>query len=235
MRLLFFLISYKDMISLFKPRESKAYCSRCDRKFKRTRPRTPLAMASGLIDDEHATGMLHKLDIDIWNHDNTRPYERVGHLDTKADANLISSVLSDFLGHERMQYHGPNFSAVGNAHVVPKGQIDVFFSWKRSPTNKLHKETFLVFDNLPYDIILGNNFLQTHEAYVFNGKLLPLALKPASKGEKQNMEQNREAEKTQQEADEEAERAKGREERERQRQKQAQALQAKDQTVVLTK
>lgn len=213
-------------------------------------------MASGPIDNERTTEMSYKLDIDIWNHDNTRPYEQVGYLDTQADANLISSEMSDFLGHERMEYNGPNFFAVGNPDVVPKGQIKVYFSWKRSPTKKLHRETFVVLDKLPYNIILGKAFLETHEALLLNGALLPLALKPASKGklrqptlryishvinpigaiaEKQTMEQSREANKAQQEADEEAERAKGREERERERQKQAQVLQAKDQRVVLTK
>ncbi|KAI0517529.1 hypothetical protein F5B22DRAFT_645713 [Xylaria bambusicola] len=193
-------------------------------------------MASGPIDNEHTMEVSYKLDIDIWNHDRSKPYEQIGYLDTQAAANFISQEMSDFLGHERMQYDGPGFFGAGNPDVVPIGQINnVYFTWKKSPTRKLHQETFVVLKELPYNIILGMAFLKTHKALLLNAALLPLALKPASKIEKNIMQQSREANKAQQEADEEAERAKGREERERQRQKQAQVLQAKDQSVVLTK
>ncbi|KAF2967647.1 hypothetical protein GQX73_g5917 [Xylaria multiplex] len=172
-------------------------------------------MDSGFMGDGRTTNLTLSLEINIWNYNNTQSYDKLAYLDTQADANLISSVLSDFLGYERKPYNGPSFKTVENVNVVPKGQIDVYFSWKRSPTNKLHKEIFLVFDDLPYDVILGKAFLDTHEVFVFSDGLLSLALKPASKGEKENIEQNREADKAQQEADEEAERAQRQEERER--------------------
>ncbi|KAJ8133158.1 hypothetical protein O1611_g459 [Lasiodiplodia mahajangana] len=181
---------------------------------------TQPAMASGPIDDEPTQNLTLTLDITVWDSDK-RATNQIGYLDTQADANLMSSVMASFLGLKITQYTGRSFSGAGHTTIVPQGQLEAYFSWKQSETNKLHKETFVVLDTLPYDIILGKKFLDIYKVYVFNGRLLPLALKPPSKEEKQKMEKDREAEKAQQEADEEAERAKRREERERQRQGQA--------------
>ncbi|KAI1182616.1 hypothetical protein F5B17DRAFT_419572 [Nemania serpens] len=137
-------------------------------------------MASDPINAESPKNFTIRLDMEIWNYAKVQSYDKVGYLDTQTEASLISSELSDFLGHERKQYNGRNITAAGNNEIVPQGQIDVFFSWKGSPRTKLHKETFLVIDSPPYDIVLGRAFLDTYQAYMYKGVLLPLALKPAS-------------------------------------------------------
>jgi len=103
------------------------------------------------------------------------------YLDTQADSNFISQSSVQFLGHEIHPYEGRSFTGAGTT-VTPLGTADIFFRWKSSATKKLHIEKFLVLEDIPYDLILGNSFLDKNQVYVFNGSLLPLALKPPSDG-----------------------------------------------------
>jgi hypothetical protein len=134
-----------------------------------------------------------------------QPLDLYGRLDTGADTNAISQTSIELLGHTVKKYDGRDYSGAGSSSITPLGQVDIFFRWNGSATGKLHKEVFLVFKDIPFDIVLGKSFLEKFSVYVFNGMLLPLALKPASAEEKQQMRLKEQKERAQQEADEQAE------------------------------
>jgi hypothetical protein len=104
---------------------------------------------------------------------------REAHLDTKADANFISKTLVDLLGFSLSPCTGKHFEAA-NGLVSPLGEVSIYFHWQISP--KTFKKRFFVLENIPYDLILGINFISEYEIFRFNGRLLPLALAHISKG-----------------------------------------------------
>ncbi|KAH6652863.1 hypothetical protein BKA67DRAFT_536575 [Truncatella angustata] len=142
----------------------------------------------------------------------------IGRLNTQADTNFISPQSVEFLKHPVEVYQGGDFDGAGDGDLKPRGQVSIFLRWNESTKNKLHKETFLVLESLPYDFVLGNTFLTKNDVYESNGKLLPMALKPLSEEEKKALELQEQAAKAQQEVIEKAEAAKRKEEREKQRQ-----------------
>ncbi|KAL9602658.1 MAG: hypothetical protein Q9219_001647 [cf. Caloplaca sp. 3 TL-2023] len=103
------------------------------------------------------------------------------HLDTKADGNFISSELLGLLGYEQVAYEGRTFEAV-DKEVVPQGTASIYFTIEAAKSQKLFKKRFHVVDGLPYDLLLGVNFIAEYEIFSFNGSLLPLALAPLSSG-----------------------------------------------------
>jgi hypothetical protein len=124
-----------------------------------------------------------KLDVYFAKPNNDKHVTRDARLDTQADGNFISETLVDFLGCKPQEYHGLGFrTACGE--VLPIGTATIYFEWKES--RKLRKRRFLVLsdeEEQPFDLILGNKFINDYKIYNFNPDLLVLALAPSSSGE----------------------------------------------------
>lgn len=99
-------------------------------------------------------------------------------LDTQADCNLISGNLVDYLGYKIRPYEGRYFESA-HGRLTPVGEVSIYFRMQR--LRKMRKKIFLVFQNPPYDLILGINFIEESEMYV-NGKILVLRLARESSG-----------------------------------------------------
>jgi hypothetical protein len=72
----------------------------------------------------------------------------------------------------------PMTFTVGNGETVDvMGQTEIKF---RSPKRKERRwaTTFYVVKGLPYEVILGNEFLSRNKVYVVDGSLLPLVCSP---------------------------------------------------------
>jgi hypothetical protein len=124
------------------------------------------------------------LELDVYHarpnqHHRTR---REARLDTQANGNFVSETFVEYLAYETRPYEGNGFrSALGN--VMPIAEVSIFFEWVQS--EKMRKRRFLVLkdsDDLPYDLILGINFINEFKIYKFDGSLLVLALAPLSSG-----------------------------------------------------
>ncbi|CZR63607.1 uncharacterized protein PAC_13504 [Phialocephala subalpina] len=94
-------------------------------------------------------------------------------LDTGADDNCMSKGLVNFAGYAISQYTGRGYIGVGG-RVRPLGTVKVSFRWDKS--NIIHCKTFVVFDGLPVNMILGKGFISDCQLFQFNGKLLPIVL-----------------------------------------------------------
>lgn len=108
---------------------------------------------------------------------------REAQLDTQADGNFISETLVDFLGCEIQEYHGLDFRTAGG-EVLLIGTATIYFEWEES--KKLRKRKFLVLsdeEEQPFDLILGNKFINDYKIYNFKPDLLVLTLAPSSSGE----------------------------------------------------
>ncbi|KAL2044475.1 hypothetical protein N7G274_003180 [Stereocaulon virgatum] len=132
-----------------------------------------------------------KLDVYFAKPNNEKRITREAQLDTQADGNFISETLVDFLGCRMQEYHGPGFWTAGGK-VLPIGTATIYFEWEKS--KKLRERRFLVLsdkEEQPFDLILGNKFINDYKIYNLSSDLLVLALAPSSANEKTTMKRNR--------------------------------------------
>ena len=135
-----------------------------------------VTLLNGIIVKSQMVTTSLQLDLYFAKPNQYRQTSREARLDTQADGNFMSETLVDFLGHEVSPYTSGRFNTA-SGDVIPMGEVSVIFQWQESA--KMRKKRFLVLPdtgNLPYDIILGINFISEFEVYLFNNSLLVLAL-----------------------------------------------------------
>ena len=105
---------------------------------------------------------------------------RDAHLDTKASANYVSSVLVEQLGHTTDAFEGGEITTAAGT-ITPIGQVSLVFEWQGS--RKLRKRRFLIVEDLAFDVILGIGFITEFGVYSIGSHcLLVMALSPLKKG-----------------------------------------------------
>ncbi|KAH6652865.1 hypothetical protein BKA67DRAFT_646874, partial [Truncatella angustata] len=116
------------------------------------------------------------LDVEINGAELGPKIDQLAHLDTKADANFMSEVLFDLLGHEGSVYHGKGFDT-GNGSITPHQKVKVDFRCTKS--ERWHREEFIVIKDFIYDMILGIGFINKYDVFQFKGNLLTMRAFPA--------------------------------------------------------
>ncbi|KAK8052496.1 hypothetical protein PG993_003881 [Apiospora rasikravindrae] len=94
--------------------------------------------------------MIVKLDLWVFDSKNAA-HEFDGYLDTQAALNVIDQTLRRFLGHELQPYSGTDLVGLGDFTSTPLGQVKIFSRWKGTTISKLHEQTFVVVDKIPYE------------------------------------------------------------------------------------
>lgn len=77
---------------------------------------------------------------------------RMAQLDTGSKVNIISREIIDVIGKPMKDYSGPPLKPLG-PHIIPIGEIEL--DWHVAKYPKTYTHNFLVFDNLPLDVLLG--------------------------------------------------------------------------------
>lgn len=94
---------------------------------------------------------------------------RTGRLDTAADCNFISPRAAREIAHSYHKYRGGLFKVANGEVERPEWQI--FTSWTiKNDDNTFWHDRFIVFNNLPCDVIIGKETLQKNDIVHLNPK-----------------------------------------------------------------
>lgn len=142
----------------------------------------------------------HKIESERWQPDDSDPFSFTatilhpngggsdhtiarGKLDSGCDENWISTEVLARGGFEeqvRAIEIPPTYIAFGGQAFEPKGEIDI--TWYAVNAGMSKKTTFLVHDQVPFDMVLGRVFIKNESVFVFKKPALALRHGRFSKG-----------------------------------------------------